>query len=81
MSRGVTPRSAKSAKRTGGASGGRIFPNLLFLYRKTLNISRNLAFGRRENVVVQKASGGAKMALRGGKNYGSTKASGGAKSL
>ena len=59
------------------------------LYRKTVNISRNLAFGRREkDLGVQKASGGAKMAIRGakltfggGEKIGSTKAQGGAKSL
>ena len=48
---GVTPRSAESALRTGAASGGggAFIPNLLFLYRKTVNISR---------LGVQKASGG-----------------------
>ena len=45
--------------------GGAFLPNLLFIYRKTVNISRNLAFGRREkNLGVQKASGGAQMAIR-----------------
>ena len=48
--------------------GGAFFPNLLFLYRKTVNISLNLAFGRREkNLGVQKASGGAKLTFGGGK--------------
>ena len=37
--------------------GTHFIPNLLFLYRKTVNISRNLAFGQRKKIVVQKASG------------------------
>ena len=46
--RGLTPGSAQ----------GRISPNLLFLYRKIVNISHNYAFGRREKNGVQKALGG-----------------------
>ena len=55
-----------------------------------MNISHNLAFGRREKKLgVQKASGGGdkmaimgtKLTFDGGKKIGSTKASGGAKSL
>ena len=71
---------------------GRISPNLLFLYRKTVNISRNLAVSgrskREKKLGVQKASGGAKLAIRGtkltfgvGKKFGSTEAPGEAKSL
>ena len=42
VARGVTIGPAESAQRTGA-----FFPNLLFLYRKTVNILRNLAFGIR----------------------------------
>ena len=39
---------------------GRIFPNLLFLYQKNVNISRNEGFGRREKNWGSNASGGQK---------------------
>ena len=39
---------------------GRIFPNLLFLYQKNVNISRNEGFGRREQNWGSNASGGQK---------------------
>ena len=39
---------------------GQIFPNLLFLYQKNVNISRNEGFGRREKNWGSNASGGQK---------------------
>ena len=47
--------------------GAHFKPNLLFLYRKTVNISRNLAFGRREKNWWYKKllGGGGKLKLGG----------------
>ena len=45
------------SRRAPPQGGGAFSPNLLFLYRKTVNISRNLAFGRREKNGLSKASG------------------------
>ena len=57
--RNMTKGPADPAMRGVGASDGRIFRNLLYLYRKTVNISPNLAFGRREIRLLYKKLQGA----------------------